>query len=84
MSMKVPRSLCIDWEQVDTGNCHQNADLQKGVRAPVKAVRYGRYRSVVAVPPAAPVDRQMLMSRRETDQQAFVSHLGGFQLPPLC
>lgn len=32
------RSMCIDWEQLDTGYCHQNADLQKVEQALVKSV----------------------------------------------
>lgn len=31
------RSMCIDWEQLDTGYCHQNADLQKVEQALVKS-----------------------------------------------
>lgn len=44
--------MCIDWEQLDTGNCRQNADLQKVERAVVKSARSGQYGSVGAAPPA--------------------------------
>lgn len=30
--------MCIDWEQLDTGYCHQNADLQKVEQALAKSV----------------------------------------------
>lgn len=37
------RSMCIDWEQLDTGCCHQNADSQKVEQALVKSARCVQY-----------------------------------------
>lgn len=44
--------MCIDWEQLDTGNCHQNADLQKVEQAMGKSKRPRQYGFVDAVPPS--------------------------------
>lgn len=35
--------MCIDWEQLDTGSCHQNADLQKVEQALAKSAPGARY-----------------------------------------
>lgn len=60
------RSVCIDWQQLDTGNCHQNADLQKVEQAAVEPV-WPRQYGFVAPPrpsPAALDTRQMLRLRK--------------------
>lgn len=44
--------MCIDWEQLDTGNCHQNADLQKAEQAAVKSAWSRQYGFVAAVNPS--------------------------------
>lgn len=46
------KAVCIDWEQLNTGNCHQNADLQKVDQAVVKSVRSRQYGFVDAAPSA--------------------------------
>lgn len=35
--------MCIDWEQLNTGNCHQNADLQKVEQTLVKSASSWQY-----------------------------------------
>lgn len=57
--------MCIDWEQLDTGNCHQNADLQKVEQAVVKSAWSRQYGFVDVVPPAALKTRQMLQFRKD-------------------
>lgn len=57
--------MCIDWEQLDTGNCHQNADLQKVEQAVVKSTRPRQYGFVDAVPPAALETRQTQQLRKD-------------------
>lgn len=68
--------MCIDWEQLDTGNCHQNADLQKVEQAVVKSTRPRPYGFVDAVPPPAALEtRQTRQLRKDwgVPAWAFVS-----------
>lgn len=66
-------SVRIDWEQLYTGNCRQNADLQKVEQAVVKSVRCRPYGFV----DAEQTDAAAL--RKDWDIQAApLSHLGAF------
>lgn len=73
--------MCIDWEQLNTGNCHQNADLQKVEQAVEKSAWSRQYGFVDAVPPAALETRQMLLHRKDWGvRPGPLSHLGSFHL----
>jgi len=66
--------VCIDWEQRNTGNCHQNADLQKVEQAVVKSARSRQYGFVDAVPQRCWIaDRCCSSGNTEASGRAFVS-----------
>lgn len=73
--------MCIDWEQLDTGNCHQNADLQKSEQALVRAKWSRQYGFVDAVSLSGTQYQTdaVVQERLRHLGQAFV-HLGSFHL----
>lgn len=71
--------MCIDWGQLDTRNCHQNADLQKVEQVAEKSAWSGQYGLVDAVTPAVLNGRQALQLRRGV-RPGPLSRLGSFHL----
>lgn len=76
------RSVCIDWGQLDTGNCHQNADLQKVEQAVVKSAWSGHYGFVDAVPPAASIGTRNQTGKKERLRRPAWGFVSPWELSP--
>lgn len=64
--------MCIDWEQLDTGNCHQNADLQKVEQAVVKSAWSGQYGFVVCSSPGGAPNLTDTAAKKRVRHPAWV------------